>query len=1330
MSSAQILSDRWAAITASFLPKSLRQRYTSPTDLSSTAPYSDAALLWCDIANFTPLANRLVRSGPQGVEQLVTVLDQHFNPLLELVVAYGGEPLTFVGDALLAAWFCSADKLDGAVARAARCAELIRVNCRVLDDRNEPLELHLHVAAGTCQIIEVGDVNVHRLFVPIGTALHDLAIAASIRDCNHVVLSSAASAALAQGEMPDDAAIIPFPIDAKGAMRWVQLKPALLPISLSAPVQSTVLEPYALEALNQFLPLPVRNQLAANLLDWLAELRWVTIVFTKLTGPNPSAEPLNLAVQIAQPIITGYEGVLSQVIVDDKGVSILSIFGAPPYSHPENPSRGVRAAMELQQALTAAGLPNSLGVTTGRAFCGIIGSDIRRHYTVIGDVVNLAARLMVIADGVIHCDEATVRAARHLLTFAPCEPVGVKGYERAVNVYTPHITPVSVSRSRLPTVGRQEELNILTHGLETVRAGKNAMFILMGEHGIGKSRLLETFRSHAEALGTWVVVSQANYIERDAVYHVWRRVFSVLLGLDEIGSAEARRTAVIDAIGADRIEQASLLNAVLPLDLPDSPALRVLSGEQRATATRALLLDLVRSASRAETRVILFEDAHYFDDASWELVVQMARIPGLLVVMAMQPMLQPTVLDQLTAADAQILRLGGLEWNDLHTLLCSQLEVSTIPAELVDLVQQHGKGHPFFSLAIVQSLLNEGVISVQNDQCELASKVEVKLVHLPQDIQEAVTQQLDSLPPHLHLTLKVSSVVGMTFPTTLVQDVYPIADNRSSVIEHLSLHSCMGMIYPEQVQGEMGYAFSHGIIRNVAYNLMLFAQRRDLHRHIAEWYEAQHYEHSSHFLVLAYHWEQAEEFLKAVDYLEREALRVFSLGLAKQSVDVGLRAALLLGLVLPTDPAAIAPLIGQTMGWIGEKMGDCSPSDLLNLPVLKDAKVERSLWLLLQVGPFAFQSRQIELFALMAVTALRLTLEHGNGAPTADVYSMYSVVHRALTQDRIGAYRFSQLALDFDQQQNYTMRSRVAFVHTWFHNHWVHPLETSLPIALDAAERGLARGDILFGCFNLSGYVIYLAALGRPLEAVKQTARSHLEQNGRRVANSAFHLIHELQFAKALAGETHDPFSLTDDEFDEARDIAWVCNTELSNQIGYYLVSRLKLHVLFRDWSEAMAWANKAQQFLPAFQGQTAEIEFVQYRCLAALGLINSMPTVEVDALTQAAADVAVMQQWAAMCAANFEHKAALLQAELARVRGDSAVALESYAQAVALAKRAGFQQDLALALECCAFYHYDRGEVEMVQLIAQQAIDQYIAWGAKAKAISLAQMLQMTIPT
>lgn len=366
---------------------------------------------------------------------------------------------------------------------------------------------------------------------------------------------------------------------------------------------------------------------------------------------------------------------------------------------------------------------------------------------------------------------------------------------------------------------------------------------------------------------------------------------------------------------------------------------------------------------------------------------------------------------------------------------------------------------------------------------------------------------------------------------------------------------------------------------------------------------------------------------------------------------------------------------------------------------------------------------RIELFALMAVTALQLTLEHGNGAPTADVYSMYSVVHRALTQDRIGAYHFSQLALDFDQQQNYTMRSRVVFVHTWFHNHWVHPLETSLPLSLDAAERGLASGDILFGCFNLSAYVIYLAALGRPLSEVKQTARSHLERNGRRVANSAFHLIHELQFAKALAGETHNSFSLTDDEFDEASDIAWVCNTELSNQIGYYLVSRLKLHVLFRGWPGAIAWADKARQLLPAFAGQTAEIEFVQYHCLAVLRLVDSTPASDVNALLQTAeTDVAVMQQWAAICAANFAHKAALLKAELARIKQDSIVALENYTQAIALAKQAGFQQDFALALECYAFYCHDRGDVESAQLIAQQAIEQYTIWGAQAKVIALAQ--------
>src|SRR5436853_5105690 len=165
---------------------------------------------------------------------------------------------------------------------------------------------------------------------------------------------------------------------------------------------------------------------------------------------------------------------------------------------------------------------------------------------------------------------------------------------------------------------------------------------------------------------------------------------------------------------------------------------------------------------------------------------------------------------------------------------------------------------------------------------------------------------------------------------------------------------------------------------------------------------------------------------------------------------------------------------------------------------------------------------------------------------------MYSVVHRALTGDRLGASAWSALALELDRRHGRRWLPQVGFVHGWFHNHWVQPLATSLPLTRDAFEAGLASGDILFGCFGLSSYVIYEAALGRPLADVMQSARVHLGRNGRRVSNAAFHLVLELQFAKALAGLTVDPLVLTDAEHDEARDLASICDTELGNQIGYY----------------------------------------------------------------------------------------------------------------------------------------------------------------------------------
>ncbi|MEO8795779.1 MAG: hypothetical protein ABI390_09950, partial [Daejeonella sp.] len=376
-----------------------------------------------------------------------------------------------------------------------------------------------------------------------------------------------------------------------------------------------------------------------------------------------------------------------------------------------------------------------------------------------------------------------------------------------------------------------------------------------------------------------------------------------------------------------------------------------------------------------------------------------------------------------------------------------------------------------------------------------------------------------------------------------------------------------------------------------------------------------------------------------------------------------------------------------------------------------------SICLLLEIGPFAFQSQQIELFALISVTGLRMTLENGSGKAVADVYSLYSIIYNGMTGDHAGAYRWSELALKADLKNNNTYFPRVAFVHTWFHNHWVNPFYSSLTLALKAADSGFASGDILFACFNLSGYVVYLTACGKPLQEVMDFARLHLSLNNKRVMNAAFHLILELQFAKALAGITNEYLSLTDEEYIEEKDISSICSTELSNQVGYCLVARVKLHTHFGKWSDALYWADQVKPLLKAFEGQIAEIDLVQYSAIAALTGVLKGNYKDQRLIGIATESLNKMQSWAEICPQNFKHKALILEAFLEGTQGDLDRAEEIFFQAANLAEAGEFLNDAAQLQECRLILQQSKNK-KLTAL--EPTLMAYEKWGAYGKVAYL----------
>jgi tetratricopeptide (TPR) repeat protein len=387
---------------------------------------------------------------------------------------------------------------------------------------------------------------------------------------------------------------------------------------------------------------------------------------------------------------------------------------------------------------------------------------------------------------------------------------------------------------------------------------------------MGKSTILADLVRAAGPAGVRVLSAAADAIERATAYFAWRPVFAELLRWDDAADAGSKRR-MLEARFAGRADLerlAPLLAAVLPGEFPDTELTAEMTGEVRAANTRYLLAALVRDACAAGPTLLTVEDAHWLDSASWSLLIEVVRsVHPLLTVVTARPGGE-------TLPGAELLRLDALADEDMLALVRLRLGVAEIPPALASVIRDRVAGNPFFCDELLRSMRDAGAIRVQDGACVVG---DLAGLDLPTTIEGVILSRLDRLTPHQQLCLKVAAVIGRVFRARTVAETYPAETERPRVPEHLESLARLDLTVPEAPEPDLAYLFRHVITRDVTYDLMPLVQRRPLHRAVAEWIERRYgADVRSVAALLAYHWAQAADAVRAVAYLEQaghEALR-------------------------------------------------------------------------------------------------------------------------------------------------------------------------------------------------------------------------------------------------------------------------------------------------------------------------------------------------------------------------------------------------------------------------------------------------------------------------
>jgi class 3 adenylate cyclase/tetratricopeptide (TPR) repeat protein len=845
------------------------QRYESTT--------VRAALLLTDIAGFTAFVDQVSASRPTGLEDLARAFDNYFADLVGFVYGHGGDVLTIAGDAFFSYWpVATAGGLPDAVIRAVQAGLAIQAGMGKRESSaSHTFHTRAGVSAGELRIAFVGGVGGRWELMPAGSPIDDVARAERLAEPGTVAISAPAWSLVAprcEGRPLDEALV-----EVTGVRRPVAARPSA---SLTTPDPPD-------ELIAPFVPLPVRRSEIAAGTEWMQEKRPVTVVMTNLATTDTGDADLelrHLSVRAFQRTMARFEGA-AKVLVDNKGVTLSGVFGLPPRAHPDDARRALTAAETIRRELEDIGLRCTIGVASGRAFCGVFGSDLRREYTLHGEVVNLAARLMEVSHGEILCADTTVHAARDSVAFDALEPVSLKGREEPVAVHRAlRARPADASREST-MVGRRAERALVEKRIsELATEDRSATVLIEGEAGLGKSRLVAEAVHIARRLGVRALGAAADPVESATSYYAWRSIFTELLDVTPATMADPHALHVPCDPELRRLRP--LLSSIVPVGIPDNELTAAMDGNVRAENTKLLLASILRQTTAAAPALVFVEDAHWLDSNSWALLLEVVRsVPRVAVVVTARPMdAPPEQYGRLRGTGStDVLGLDPLSPAEIHKLVEQALGVTDLPGKLTGFVDERVAGHPFFCEELVQTLREGGHVRVEDGSVVVG---DLDNLDVPATIEGAVLSRIDRLTAGQLLCLKVAAVIGRSFLSRTVVDTLPVPDERPAVPAHLETLATLDLTMREVVHPVLAYAFRHEITRDVAYGLLTSAQSRQLHRAVAEWHERTFAEDelAPHYARLAHHWARANDPNKAVTYLERAGRQALRSGAFREAL--------------------------------------------------------------------------------------------------------------------------------------------------------------------------------------------------------------------------------------------------------------------------------------------------------------------------------------------------------------------------------------------------------------------------------------------------------------